>query len=772
MTTPNGLAKTLTNQSQPATESPLRKASLPTEDAALAEIRRGPTSVSGRSDNTVESEAEEPIHIDDPRRHYDEITGGEKTVDETEEIQPYVTHPSEEGVYGVPILAADEVAKEVGGEYLQPAVSPRQDRRGSLYDEYRSGDVTPSSRPESRPTSVFGGAHSTPNTLTRFSSQREERDTTPLEHVDEYEPLFPDNDHHDDKKAAALSHADRFKKRPNALQRRFPSQDIWEDTPSSAMYVATVSTPDLPRQEEQQKATEKEVVRQTEGAFNEEKETLVPKEERLGQSKFGGPLLRDDTTSRPGTVPRFPSHDIWEDSPESHHLVTTVSSPLVEDEAESPTEGSTKSRIPPRPLSKTRLGEGVPSAYIAPGVPPRPPTKKVQGIPPADAKPTETAPPPAQAAGVSAGELRKVPSIPDRPKPQIPPKPAKKTSGEGVLARTISPESAGTHEAEKAAPVVAKVKPQIPTRPGQGSKIANLRGSFMNDLNQKLGLGPPKEKEKEVGSAAEEQQEEERKPLEDARKGRARGPQRRAPAKSPVPTTSTPQFYIITPQSLWSINNDDDVLTVAPHDLAEKPFEEKAPQPSSSIQAPIDTTPENEESKAEIEAKGRSDHAPTPLAAVLVTSPGGEHTDDVFGAPTQVSKSFSHPALTDEEDLTLSKRPTASSTGSGPQLEREELDPNIDAIPASRQTTVSTDASGPPLERVLTTTDTEGDDEDDEDDEDDDDNNKEDDEEVEDEPAEEVRIEHVSTPAAGEAPISRSNAVTPAPGSGVLDPQP
>lgn len=55
------------------------------------------------------------------------------------------------------------------------------------------------------------------------------------------------------------------------------------------------------------------------------------------------------------------------------------------------------------------------------------------------------------------------------------------------------------------------------------------------------------------------------------------------------------------------------------------------------------------------------------------------------------------------EDFGLSKETTASSgQASGAPLEREEPDPNTDAIPASKQTTASTDAGTAPLEQTLT----------------------------------------------------------------------
>jgi hypothetical protein len=72
-----------------------------------------------------------------------------------------------------------------------------------------------------------------------------------------------------------------------------------------------------------------------------------------------------------------------------------------------------------------------------------------------------------------------------------------------------------------------------------GSKIAALQAGFMNDLNRRLQLGPqapPKKEEHEAAAegegAAAEKEEKEKVPLSDARKGRARGPARRAPASA------------------------------------------------------------------------------------------------------------------------------------------------------------------------------------------------------------------------------------------------
>lgn len=705
--TPNSLAKTVTNTSQPALESPLRKASFPADDTIPAEVRRGRLSVSSRPDDqdASESEQEQEVHVE-PLQRYNKVTGGEESMNETEPARPYISHPTEEDDYliehgySVPILAADEVAKEVGIEHLQPAVSPKQERRGSTYElENQSGDITPSSRPSSRPSSVYG-PHSASYSLSRFISQHEERENvhTPLEDVAEYEPLFPE----DDDSKRPMSHAERFKQRPHTLRQRFPSQDIWEDTPSSALYSATVSTPDLPAQAEKPasktfKPAEQEAARKEEPS-EEERQKLVPKDDRLAKSRFA-PHLRDDMPTRPGMVPRFPSSDIWEDSPESHQLVTTVSSPPVDPEPQSP-EASTKPGIPPRPAVKSRLGEGASSAQIAPSVPARP-QKTVHAVPPLGAPLADTT----KTKGVSTSptESKKTPSIPDRPKPLVPARPAKKASGEG-LTKSISGESAGAGEPEKALPPIAKVKPQIPAKPGQGSKIASLRGNFMNDLNQKLGLGPPKEKEAETA--------EETKPLEDARKGRARGPQRRAPAKSPAaPIAKSAGLSMSIPRALWTIDDTDELNVTSSESTEPASFkledaptvagisDQKAEQIENSTPADaplpptIEATDHTEEGK-EREAAEANDE-PAPLATRIATNTAGELVEPTLGTPTQERSnplSKTNSSEPENEEGRLSQRTTASSAqASGPELEREHLDLNIDASPVSKQPTASTD---------------------------------------------------------------------------------
>lgn len=675
-------------------------------------MRRGRLSISGRSDDAVESEAEQEVHIE-PQRRYNKVTGGEESLHETRPLRSSASHLTDEDSYinehgySVPILAEDEVAKAVGITHLQPAVSPKQERHSSFHDDYRGGDGTPGSRPSSRPTSLYGPS-STSTSLQRFVSHHDDRDNqhTPLEDVTEYEPLFPEDDGQ-----KPISHAERFKQRPNALKQRFPSQDIWEDTPSSALYSATVSTPDLPTQIGSQgpdkettktfETTEQEHARKGE-ASEADRQNLVSREERLAKSVFA-PHLRDDMPTRPGALPRFPSSDIWEDSPDSHHLVTTVSAAQADDEPDSPAEAAAKPLVPPRP-GRSRLGEGASSAQDAPGLAVRT-DKEVHAAPPFGAPLTDST----ASKGSSPTELRKVPSIPGRPKPQVPARPKKPTGD--VLTKQISPESAEPVQ-DKVSPPLAKVKPQVPARPGTGPKIANLRGSFMNDLNQKLGLGPPKEKEPEPV--------EEAKTLDDARKSRARGPQRRAPARSPAVSATSPptlQFSMFKPHSLWTIDDTDEI------NLAAIPSSKSADE---SLQVALETTGVSDAKSEQLKSStvadsplpptiDTTDHDPsakdtelpkdetTPSSVTDVNDNAtGETPEPTLGTPTQ-ERSNPLSQKPSVEDVGLSKETTASSgQADGPDLEREEVDPSTDAIPASKQTTASTDDETAPLEKTTT----------------------------------------------------------------------
>ena len=642
--TAGGLYKLNSNSSQPQIESPLRKTSFPADilDRPSSNKTNRPSSMV--SDKAVESDTEEDaVHVSEPSRKYNKITGGQGSIEETANLGPSGGNEGSNGGYivengyGIPILASDEVAKEVGGEHLQPAVPPSSDRRQSFYDEYGSGTHTPRSRPSSRPSSMHGAAG-----LSRFISHQEDEHThTPLADVEEYEPLFPE----EDESKKPLTAADRFKQRPGNLKHRFPSQDIWEDAPNSQLHVATVSTPDLPV--EQPSSTQHETAFETpeqEGArkgetTEAEKAKLIPKEERLAKSKFA-PHLRDDMPTRPGIQNRFPSQDIWEDSPDSVHLVTTVSTPPGEDGA-SPVEAQAKPTIPPRPVNRTKMGETEPS--VPPTVPGRPP-RRLHQVPAADAQLTS---PEKQSSPV---EGKKAPVLPDRPKPQVPARPTRKESGD-ELTKTTSAVSAGSVASDEA-PVAAKAKPAVPARP-VGGKIANLRAGFMSDLNKRLQIGqqgpPAKEKEPEP------EVEEEKAPLSDARKGRARGPQRRKPAASPSAQPAGPTLRMVLPQSLWHISNDDDVLTV--HSQGPVASEKESSSPAAEV--PPETSGDSvQQAKAGEEEEHVEAEPPASLAAPLARNMAGETPD-----PSSLDTADATPRSEKGDPLDKSPATLARSTG-------------------------------------------------------------------------------------------------------------
>lgn len=206
------------NTSDTHVDSPLRKASVvepPSKSEFEGTLSR---SLNAPSDTTLESEAEDDvIHVDNPGRRSSRIYGADYA-ESTEELERQISHGVEED-YSAPILASDEVAKEPFGYNLEPAVSPMNERRGNPYEEsgfhYRSGSASSAnnSRPSSRPGSIHG-----PMPGLRLPG-------APLEDLDEYEPLFPEEEKNAASKEKPLTAADRLK-RPELKNRKFPSQDI------------------------------------------------------------------------------------------------------------------------------------------------------------------------------------------------------------------------------------------------------------------------------------------------------------------------------------------------------------------------------------------------------------------------------------------------------------------------------------------------------------------------------------------------------------------
>ncbi|KAI9824794.1 MAG: hypothetical protein M1832_001622 [Thelocarpon impressellum] len=698
--------KAHSNSSLPHLESPLRKASFPNDGEWKDNFQDPKSSAMGRrqSENALESEAEDDIiHVDPPSRAASKIGGGGYDPP-TEDLGPHGGNTDEEGGwideqgYGTPILASDEVAKEKGAEFLQPAVEPHQERRASEYyvgidtehaQSHSSGYARNGSRASSaagsRPTSRPGSAAGTGTFpgLSRFTSV-DERDEigTPLEDVEEYEPLFPEDEASSSGKASAKrpwTAADRLK-RPNFAKHKFPSQDIWEDTPSSVHLQATVSTPDL--QEEEAKATA-------------EAESKAPAEETLasGQQDEGDeaegsgslrrdvkdrtkphlpPHLREEAGVRQNLRQRFPSRDIWEDSPASLQLQTTVTTPQVDELKSPPTisdrpddvgaeraAGKTTDASPTsgtRPIEKPEnIRPRAPAPETAdagpltesasqPRVPPRPqrdrqvqPSKVVPaaGMPPMRADDGIIEPQSSPVAG------RKPPVVPDRPKPQVPIRPAKlvgrDSSEEVPLSKTTSATSTtspgGVEEAGSpktgAGPPTPKPKPAVPMRPS-GGKLASLKAGFLSDLDKRLQIGPQGPKVKDKGSdETENASEKEVTPLTDARKGRARGPARRRPAASPsggaeaTPTLSGTHGKLELSSAIlvWRILDDGDVEVAAQLTKAPEPEATKAPDGKAS---PLATNMAGERIDEVTVPDGQEDQGPDTKAE---RSP--EHRDEM-----------------------------------------------------------------------------------------------------------------------------------------------
>jgi len=713
------------NHSQPHVESPLRKASFPVDESANHGLEKQMSHSRFSSDHALESETEDDeIQMAPSTARQNKVRGYGGNLS-AEDLGLQGDGKNEEDTYDVPILAADEVARTPGAEYLQPAVSPAQERRGSNYysgydQEHQGGFSRSGSAANSRPSSRPGSVHSFQG-LSRFSTHDDERETihTPLEDVDEYEPLFPDED--GNKERRPVTAADRLKLREQ--MKRFPSKDIWEDTPDSAQLEASVDTPEptssqvdpmskLPaatfETPEQESARKGEVT-------EDEKAKLIPKEERLAKSHFK-PHLRDEMR-RPGLAQRFPSRDIWEDSPDSSRLETTVGQTPSDGPKSQPDEGLeagavvqtsgapnqgimsgeqprdnatvgaavVKPTIPPRPNKDKAVPEDV-GAQL-PSIPARPP-RRLHQVPPADAqvpiapsKLSEASPSDSQQA--SPIESRKGPVLPERPKPQVPARPAKpvaRESSETVpLSKITSASSAGSDGAgEKdmtSLPGAPKSKPAVPARPA-GGKIASLKAGFLSDLDSRLKLGPqgPKPVEK-----AEPEVEEEKAPLADARKGRAKGPVRRKPvalatdaAVAEIPLGNQGEkvairtWQIQEPWTVWQhdgalkLGADEPNIPKAATSTPDEPKTLQTPGSASQVDGP-------EEAKDMLQAKAAVEES---IAATEPLSQGKLDTTEAADlanpaeAPSPLSKQPSNDPLPDSDSPSTVISPAETHTPS------------------------------------------------------------------------------------------------------------
>ena len=509
----SSLSKRPSSGAPPAVESPLKK-----ESFTQKELKQ--------NDNALESEAEdEVIHIDPPAHRHSKIHGGgydPPTVD----LGPEGGNTAERGGWvvedgdGIPILASDEVAKNnPEAVYWQPAVSPSKERKGNdYYDAYASDSSAtgPTRRRSGEKLRTSSGGE-----LARFKSREAHPSGTgtPLEEIEEYEPLFPDDD---DKPQPPLTTADKLK-RPDLARHHFPSQDIWEDVPESLQYQTEVSGPQEP-EDLTSSATfeppEKELARKEGNNPEDRADFLSAEAKRMAKTGFK-PGVSDDMT-HPAYKNRFPSRDIWEDSPDSLQLETTVDTPQMEEEDISSPADIKSPVIPQRPARSSKLSEvstPEPDQSAKPQVPARP-------------------------AGNQA------PVIPERPKPQVPARPAKMES-------TQPQDGASTDRG--VSPPAVKAKPAVPARPAN-NKFAALKAGFLENLNARLGSGPqaPPKHEEPAEAPAEEKA-----PLADARKGRTRGPARRKPAAesaaAPVAASGASSLSIGTTFTIFQINDRGDL---------------------------------------------------------------------------------------------------------------------------------------------------------------------------------------------------------------------
>lgn len=621
----SGLQLAHSNTSQTHVDSPLRKTSFPADTQDKKEFEGTLSrSLQAPSDTALESELDDDdvIHVDTARRT-SRIYGGESLPQSNEELgtpgQPDEEATGYDEGYSAPILASDEVAKEPFGYELQAAVSPLRERRNSQdYSFYQQKSASQTSLSGSRPTSRPGSIHGSVPGI-QFPS------STKLEDLEEYEPLFPE----DEKNAGVqkpLTAADRLK-RPELKNRKFPSQDIWEDTPNSLQYTATVSTPQLPEEAETAKAKEPEET--PEQAFARRQEELAESESSGAESFLHQEMKKPwsnkahlDSDTRPGMKQRFPSRDIWEDTPDSLQLQTTVAGPQSPEKEvlatpdERPTTGAVayhqEKAAAGLPLGREegRATTGI-GALMKPSIPARPAKSKLSQSPDSvgDAQPAVPERPSRKSASADAA----TPPVPIKTKPQVPARPSKpisRDSGENVpLSQVPSNSSAKSVGSDQGAAAAAKPKPPVPARP-VGSKIAALQGGFMADLNKRLQLGAQPPKKEEV--VAEEPEEiKEKAPLADARKGRARGPARRAPAKSPAPASDATEKSTVLgfslPQTVWHIDPEEDLVRIdAPKEIT------TASTPTKDVQTKTPTLAANISGEALHDIPG-AEHIPASI---------------------------------------------------------------------------------------------------------------------------------------------------------------
>lgn len=562
---------------EPAVSSPLRKASFPFNKGL-------------ESDDAVVLDDGSVIHVDPPERRVNKVTGG-GPADDTLDLGPRAGNTADEGGWfdergdGTPILASDEVLKRPSSAFMQPAVSPHDppadDYPYESDEASRRNSLRVPSRPSSRPNSMHGEYQG--GNLYRFISHDEHHGSgmhTPLEEIEEYEPLIPEGEEERPKPKATAA-----LKRPGLEHHHFPSQDIWEDTPNSLQYSTTVETPEPPREAIVPPPAEKTSTFETPEEEQERHDQNPDDMFSDNKTLINKPHARALDESRPG-VQRFPSQDIWEDTPDSMRLVTTVSGPQMDEAKSPPDDRPSTTGVEENSEDDTRATTGF-TQTLRPSVPSRPQRKSrlAEEIKPEDVPKDQELQRETSLEKPVSPDKSKAPPIPDRPKPTIPARPARTSKGEQAATEELA--------RSDAAPSVAKSKPPVPARP-IGEKISALKSGFMADLNSRLKLGPQAAAPKTRELEPEAVEETEKAPLADARKSRAKGPARRKPASSPSAAATTEDkpmaFSFSGPVTLWQINEADELDVPSVTVTSPEAPEEAVDQPALEKQLSINET--------------------------------------------------------------------------------------------------------------------------------------------------------------------------------------
>ena len=250
-------------------------------------------------------------------------------------------------------------------------------------------------------------------------------------------------------------------------------------------------------------------------------------------------------------------------------------------------------------------------------------------------------------------------------------------------------------------PLNAKPKPALPSR-SAGGKIAALKAGLLSSLEQKLQHGPPAAPPKEKTEEEQDKEQEEKTPLQDARKGRARGPARRKPAVSPAaPVIEEEKTFeskgvqtklsITQPWGVWQIGGEGDgrIQIIHAFQEQEREISEAEPEAKAFDQATFEREAENA-----VAAAGPAT-APTPLLEKSEESasfiPPAVSSEDAISSVEKVVSpqeqiSSKTEALSEEDKHLEEKLPAPEETvelGSIPndaefsKLEEKETEPEL-----------------------------------------------------------------------------------------------